>query len=237
MSSNSTPTLEALAAALCLAQSEMPAAKKDSVNPFFRSKYAGLSSIMQAAIPVLSKHGLAVSQFVTHINGESALETILLHTSGQYISSVMPLFLKTNDPQGQGSAITYARRYAFMAAIGMVADEDDDGNATRTAAPAPALSPLMINPTQRAIIAELLPQSGRYKDIADYEEIVGRKINTYTASQAATLIKKLEEFITENLRSKEESKDKLQQHIEDAMSRGTQEKGVPTIEDVDKVGL
>jgi len=122
-------SLNELATALVAAQAEFGAVPKGSVNPFFKSKYAALPDVVSHATPILSKHGLAISQF---IDGEytegDALTTYLLHSSGQFISHTMRLHLVKDDPQAQGSAVTYARRYAYMAALGLVADEDDDGN-------------------------------------------------------------------------------------------------------------
>lgn len=118
-----------LATALAKVQSELPTVGKSAENPFFKSKYAPLPEVMKVALPVLSKHGLSVTQLVDHLEGQTALITLLMHSSGQYVSGTMPLKLTKDDPQGQGSAITYAKRYAFMSALGLVADEDDDGNA------------------------------------------------------------------------------------------------------------
>lgn len=120
-------SIKEIAIAICAAQAEMPTAEKDGENPHFRSKFATLATVMKLALPILSKHKLSVMQFVTTMpEGGSGLATVILHTSGEYIGSTMPLLLVKNDPQAQGSAITYAKRYALMAAIGMVADEDDD---------------------------------------------------------------------------------------------------------------
>ncbi len=115
--------------ALVKAQSEFSVIPKGADNPFFKSKYAALPDVVQAATPILARNGLAISQLVTNVDGKDALTTVLLHESGQYLSSTAPLHLVKNDPQAHGSAITYMRRYAFMAILGLVADEDDDGNA------------------------------------------------------------------------------------------------------------
>lgn len=118
-----------LCAALVAAQAEFGTVKKDATNPFFKSKYADLPSVVAHASPVLAKHGLAVSQHIGW-NGEfDVLTTMLIHASGQYLTDTMRLHLVKDDPQGQGSAVTYARRYSYMAILGLVADEDDDGNA------------------------------------------------------------------------------------------------------------
>lgn len=179
-----------LASALSAAQGEMPQPPKTATNPFFKSKYADLSSVLATALPVLAKHDLAVSQLVAGDEERSTLTTILMHASGQYIHSTMPLFLKDQTPQGQGSAITYARRYAFMAILGMVGDEDDDGNAAQGGKSAVPVSQ-MITPPQIKKIAVMMPQSGKYENIADYETKTGKKINSFTKTQASDLIAKL----------------------------------------------
>ena len=115
-------------AALVKAQAEMPTANKDGNNPHFKSKYATLQSVVETCKPVLKKHGLAITQtFEPSCDGISIITT-LVHESGQYISGSLFLRPTKNDPQGYGSAITYGRRYAWAAILGMVADEDDDGN-------------------------------------------------------------------------------------------------------------
>jgi hypothetical protein len=127
--------LTKLAPALVALQADLKPVAKTATNPFFKSKYAPLTEVMESIQPLLAKHKLAVSQFVTHLNGASALRTILIHESGQLLQDIQPLLLVKQDPQGQGSAITYARRYGVMAVLGLVADEDDDGNAASTPAP------------------------------------------------------------------------------------------------------
>ena len=125
--------LNELAAALVAAQAEFSAVPKTADNPFFKSKYADLATVVSHTQPILAKHGLAVSQFPTQINGEPALITYLLHASGQVLADTMKLCAAKSDPQGQGAAITYARRFAYMAVLGLVADVDDDGNTAQRA--------------------------------------------------------------------------------------------------------
>ena len=141
--------LDQLAAALSAAQAEFGTVAKSANNPFFKSKYAALPDVVRAAGPILGKHGLSVMQFPGHEAGVDTLTTILMHESGQHIGDTMLLKLPKNDAQGQGSAMTYARRYSYMAALGLVADEDDDGNAASRpvsrapeAKPAPTLTPM-----------------------------------------------------------------------------------------------
>ena len=146
--------IDQLAAALVAAQAEFSAIPKTALNPFFASRYADLASVVKAAQPILAKHGLAVSQHPTVLDGEPALTTYLMHSSGQVLSSTMRLCAAKNDPQGQGAAITYARRFAYQAVLGLVADDDDDGNkATQAKAVEPVQSPA---DTARAKLATLV---------------------------------------------------------------------------------
>ena len=122
---NKSEQLNELFAALSKAQAEMHIAGLTATNPFFKSKYADLKELVLASRPSLTKHGLAVSQ-VVHIN---ELVTILGHSSGQYISSSIEIRPTKTDVQAYGSYITYLRRYAYAAIVGVVTgDEDDDGN-------------------------------------------------------------------------------------------------------------
>lgn len=121
--------LKDLAAALAKAQSEVKAALKDSKNPHFKSSYADLTSIWEACRTALTKNGLSVVQRTDFSDADVWLETMLLHSSGQSIAGRYPLRPQQQTPQGYGSALTYARRYALAAMVGVVADEDDDGNA------------------------------------------------------------------------------------------------------------
>jgi hypothetical protein len=116
-----------LALALNKAQTSMTAAKKDKSNPFFKSKYADLSSVFLAVKDAFSENGLSVTQLMeVRDDGRMILKTILLHASGQNLESCMCL-PDIQDPQKIGSAITYFRRYSLMSIAGIPAD-DDDGN-------------------------------------------------------------------------------------------------------------
>lgn len=133
---NMSTSIAALAAALSKAQGEFDHAKKDVKNEFFKSKYADLASVIDAARLALAKNGLAVVQ-TTHSHGDNLiLQTTLMHASGEWLRGEYPIRPVKQDPQGYGSALTYARRYAFSAITG-IASEDDDGNAASAAAPSP----------------------------------------------------------------------------------------------------
>lgn len=125
MEYRTSPNVGKLFDALAKAQGEIRGAAKDATNPHFKSKYADLASIVDAARP-LAKHGIATVQIPFSENGEIGVTTILGHGSGEWISgrlSVKPLKL---DPQGAGSVLTYLRRYSLAAMAG-IAPEDDDG--------------------------------------------------------------------------------------------------------------
>jgi hypothetical protein len=124
-------TITELAKALAKAQGEIKPAEKDSINPHFKNRYADLASIWAACREALSSNGLSVLQLPVDTQpGYCTLETVLLHTSGEHISSTASIRLGQDTAQGYGSALTYLRRYALAALVGIVADDDDDGNAT-----------------------------------------------------------------------------------------------------------
>lgn len=126
-------SIKNLSAALQLFQLKVEKIKKDSTNPFFKSKYASLSSIIEAISTPLQEADLSISQFPD----QNGLTTILIHNkSGEYFQAtyIMPVS-KPNDPQAVGSAITYARRYALVSILMLNVDEDDDGNEASKAAP------------------------------------------------------------------------------------------------------
>ena len=118
-----------IAQALAKFHKEMGTIQKDANNPFFKSKYAPLETILPAIKEPLEKAGLVFSQYPSCINNLPALTTVIYDVeSGDYIESATPLILAKQDPQGVGSAITYMRRYALVSMLGLNCDEDDDGN-------------------------------------------------------------------------------------------------------------
>lgn len=125
---NKSETIKELAAALHKAQKGIKAALKDSTNPHFKSKYADLSSVIDAVKQPLLDAGIVFTQGVHDAEGGVAIETMLLHTSGEWLSSTLRIPATKQDAQGFGSAITYGRRYGLQSICGVPA-EDDDGNA------------------------------------------------------------------------------------------------------------
>lgn len=124
-------SLDQLGTALAKAQSEIEGAAKSAKNPHLRNKYADFLSVVEATRPALTANGLSVSQPLTSLGNGLAVRTILLHASGQYISSIMPIEVQEqkgiNRMQAVGSAVSYARRYAYESIVGVARIEDDDG--------------------------------------------------------------------------------------------------------------
>lgn len=133
---NKSDSIAALAAALAKAQGQIKGAIKDSANPFFKSKYADLASVVEAIREAFATNGLSYVQRVEPSEREEVrVETVILHASGEWLScGFLAVPVSKGDAQGFGSALTYARRYSLSAAAG-VAPEDDDGNAAAKAAP------------------------------------------------------------------------------------------------------
>lgn len=163
-----------LASALCKAQAEVAFVVKDSNNPYFKSKYANLESVMFEFKKVFPKYGLSVVQtFETNIERPEVmmLKTTLMHSSGQWINGLQSVVPVSSKPQDVMSASTYARRYGLQAITGMVStDEDDDGNAASgksaqetvrmpLAKPKATLSAMAANPSK---IDEIVPTSATH---------------------------------------------------------------------------
>lgn len=117
-------TINKLSEALCKAQKNFKTAIKNCENPYFHSKYADYSEILKCVKPALNEQGITILQPIH----EDVVETVLLHESGEYISSITKIYNVSNKPQDYGSAITYARRYALSAILSVDSDDDDDGN-------------------------------------------------------------------------------------------------------------
>ena len=194
-----------LAAALAAAQAEMKPAKETANNPAFRSKYADLTSCFEACNAVLPKHKLSISQvMVAAPEGYVSVQTLLLHESGEWLSSVCTLKADgnrgVNAAQAAGSAITYARRYGLTAIVGLATD-DDDGNAAgapvqpqqrrqapapapRQAAPAPAPQPKQEDELDgdrlKALFARLRELGYEAKEdcLIKLSEVLGRTVNS-----------------------------------------------------------
>lgn len=123
---NKSESISKLSMALHLAQQDMGQAKKDSTNPFFKSKYADLNSVREAAMPALNKQGIVVLQPTVWLDGKSFVETVLLHNSGEFLSGLTEIRTpKENDAQSMGAGISYARRYGLQSILSIGAEDDD----------------------------------------------------------------------------------------------------------------
>lgn len=127
---DTSPTTKEITLALCQFQSAQIKVAKKGTNPAFKSRYATLPEVLDAVLPTLTEAGLCFVQFP---DGES-LTTRLMHTSGEWLQASYALKPVQNTPQASGSALTYARRYALLAVLGL-GTEDDDGHAASAPAP------------------------------------------------------------------------------------------------------
>lgn len=157
---NSSPSVKELATALAVVQGQLTFAKKDSKNPFFKSNYADLESVWEACRSLLSENGLAIMQFPgDYVDGNMTLTTVMTHSSGEWVAQNMSLPVSKPDAQGAGSAITYMRRYALAAIVGVV-QADDDGNSASIKATVVADKATSITPQQISSINSLIEQTG-----------------------------------------------------------------------------
>jgi len=127
-SMNKSPEIKNIAGAIAKAQSQIEVVGFDSVNPHFKSKYASLTAIVEAIRKPLADNGLSILHSVIEEGQNMRLVSLLLHTSGEWIESTVPIILSKNDMQGIGAAISYSKRFATCSLLNVVSDEDDDGN-------------------------------------------------------------------------------------------------------------
>jgi hypothetical protein len=164
---NKSEEIGELAKALNKMQSTMAGVKKDSVNPFFKSNYADLTSCWESIRKPLTDNGLSIVQ-----NGEqgidgAAITTTLLHTSGQWISGTISGNPSKNDPQGVGSAITYFRRYGLMAIVGLCPEDDDGNSASQSEAKSLTVDELIAKMKTATNVNELENRAKKYRP--DYD--------------------------------------------------------------------
>jgi hypothetical protein len=182
--------LNELFSAMAKAQAEMKIAGTDSENPYFKSRYADLATLVRASRPSLTKFGLSViQQVLPNDDGQMILHTILGHSSGQYIETRMRILPVKNDIQSFGSYITYLRRYSYAAIIGCVASgDDDDGEAAMVASRDVMAKGVALNSkyhpkeeSQETITKEQMDEAeyelGEYPDILD-QVLDGLKIQS-----------------------------------------------------------
>jgi len=187
-------SIKELAAALNAVQADLQAAKKESINPYFKSTYADLSSVWNACRETLTTNGLSVTQIADmDSEGRAVLETVLMHTSGEWIKGRLPLSTVKTDPQGQGSAITYARRYSLSAIIGLCTEEDDDAEAAMSRGKQKKESPKAPEPKLKAEIptsseTEITPTGKKVQNIVELKGLLMKhKIPTHEAKEILSI--------------------------------------------------
>lgn len=131
--------MKQIAAALVKSQKEFGPALKTHTNPAFRSKYADLSACIEAVVDALNNNGIMLMQPCHETESGVLVETLFIHESGETLSAgKLHVPAAKQDPQGYGSALTYARRYTLMAACGIAPEDDDANEATKAVKAAPA---------------------------------------------------------------------------------------------------
>lgn len=146
-----------LTKAVVKVQSQLHGVAKDAENPYFKSKYATLDACWDAVRPLLAENGLAVIQTTETVENGAVLVTRLFHESGEWVRGDCPLNPVKNDPQGLGSAQTYARRYGLQAIIGITTGDDDDANHASTAPEGKkAASKAPVSPAKARVAKEAL---------------------------------------------------------------------------------
>jgi hypothetical protein len=184
----SSEQINELAAAMAVAQAEVRNAVPNAENPHFRSSYADLEAVKAACLPFLNKYGISIVQSPVVQDGRIGVVTRLLHKSGQWMEGEFTMPGVKQDPQGYGSALTYARRYSLAAFAGVATGEDDDAEKAHepkrggsAANPTPPARPWMTSPPRPTALEDTVseadmaigvspPQAGRLtvQKITDY---------------------------------------------------------------------
>ena len=168
---NKSESIIELSKALNKFQAECSGAKKSANNPFFKSKYANLEEVINCAKEPLMTNGLSVSQFPAAEDGKCGVETILMHSSGEWISSVLLLACTKQDPQAYGSAITYARRYAYQSVLGIPSEDDDANAATKSKPKSAAVKSIQHKQLDAAKATALQLAVAKCEDIAELRKL------------------------------------------------------------------
>jgi len=179
--------IDILVKALARVQRDLDPAVKNATNPFFQSKYADLESVWDSCRELLTDAGLVVIQTMDDTDGGITLITTLAHESGQYISGRLRMNPEKNTPQGIGSAITYARRYALAAMVGIVTDDDDGNEATKPKARAMPQR-VTVTPPRAPQVAPQEPKPPEGEPMANNEFFDGMEPPILSAADAASMM-------------------------------------------------
>ena len=201
MSTQFSESLDKLLPALVKAKSQFPSVKKDGYNPHFKSKFATLKAVQEATSDVLTTNGLAIIQFPASVDGKPGLTTWLTHISGQYICETTVLALSKNDPQAQGSGITYLRRYGWSSVLGLVTDEDDDDGNKATLPDAKPLKAIPQSGPEMNRLADAAKRNGKSKD--DVESLFLKKYGHALTKASNEELTEMADLLTEQAVAKE----------------------------------
>lgn len=182
---NQSEQVNELVKALAIAQGSFKRVGFDKSNPHYKSKYASLEAIIDATRDQLSQNGLCV----VHIIEGEKLESRLLHTSGQWVASSIPLFLDKRSPQAVGSALTYARRYNMCCLLNINAGEDDDAE----------IAEMVISDEQVDQIESLL---------VEYPELREKILKTYNIKSFESLAANMFQSVIKRINASVEAKRK-----------------------------
>lgn len=196
-----------LAKSLAIVQGSITHAVKDSMNPHLKNKYADLASVWEACRKQLAENGLSIAQLPDGLEDNCLiLDTTMFHTSGQWISSRIKMPMPKQDPQGYGSALTYARRYALAAMVGVYQDDDDADSAvkkqTNTNTQAQVQKPAVAQPSEPELISQA--QLQKLQILAKEQSLSGDDMKSimawkYKVDSSKKLTKQQASYMIENL--------------------------------------
>jgi len=175
---NKSESITNIAKALIAFDAEVSKIAKGEVNPFFKNKYAALPDILSAIKEPLIKAGLTVKQFP---EGDHQLTTMIIHAeSGEFLESTYTMKPAKDDPQGEGSRITYQRRYALGAALGLNIDEDDDADRTMEKPKGVTEKPLCNNEILKKAIAKAKAgEADVFENLQKYYRLLPEHIESF----------------------------------------------------------
>ena len=206
-------TISELAKALVKFNARVGKISKDAKNPFFKNNYATLDNIIDEVRPILSEFGLNILQLPSSDGEHIKISTLLMHESGEWLESDgLTMKPVKNDPQGMGSAITYARRYALQSFLSLNTGEDDDGNNASQARKPQQQKPIELATEEQILKFQnkaqeycTLKGKGTPQDIynnykiIDFAKISSQSIKTYTDKLDAAIAKAIKEAVANEI--------------------------------------
>lgn len=190
-----------LSKSLAKFQQEVKQPMKDKDNPFFKSKYVPLENVVEAIADCAPKHGLSYLQWPVNYETKIGVVTMLLHSSGEYIE-FDPMYMRPekDTPQGNGSTLTYLRRYALSTVFGITSDQDDDGNAGsgNGAPPKNQPAPNAVKPKTVGVIKTKVMRFAKMRDknATDvYKALKCKDVEQLTEEQGQKAIETLDKWI------------------------------------------